>query len=102
MLVDLIRQAFESYGDQIEEILPLTLTEKYRLLDRQTAMRAMHFPKDPQESHQAKRRIIFEEFFLFQMQIQGLKIFRKAEKNGLAIDYDVQRLKLSPRHCLSN
>lgn len=93
VLVDLIRQAFESYGDQIEEILPLTLTEKYRLLDRQTAMRAMHFPKDPQESHQAKRRIIFEEFFLFQMQIQGLKISEKAEKNGLAIDYDVQRLK---------
>ena len=27
------------------------------------------------------------------MQIQGLKISEKAEKNGLAIDYDVQRLK---------
>ena len=93
VLIELIKQAFLDFGDQITEILPLSLIEKYRLLDRKSAMFAMHFPKDPQESHQAKRRVIFEEFFLFQMQIQGLKKSEKAEKNGLAIDYDVQRLK---------
>ena len=47
-------------------------------------MRAMHLPKDPQESHQgkAKRRIIFEEFFLFQMQIQGLKISERLKRTA--------------------
>lgn len=92
-LVELIKQGFETYGEQIEENLPLSLLEKYRLLDRKQAMYAMHFPKNPEESKQAKRRIVFEEFFLFQMKMQGLKIADKAEVNGLAIQYDVERLK---------
>ena len=38
-------------------------------------------------------RTAFEEFFLFQLKMQGLKKQEKAEKNGLAIQYDVDRLK---------
>lgn len=92
-LVDLIRRGFEEYGDLIEENLPNGLVEKYRLLDRPTAVRSMHFPKNDEENHQAKRRIVFEEFFLFQMRLQGLKKSEKAETNGIEILYDIQRLK---------
>lgn len=92
-LVDLIRRGFSEYGDLIEENLPLSLIEKYRLLDRPTAVRSMHFPQNHEENHQAKRRIVFEEFFFFQMQLQGLKKAEKSEKNGLEILYDVERLK---------
>lgn len=92
-LVDLIRRGFGEYGDFIEENLPLSLIEKYRLLDRPTAVRSMHFPQNHEENHQAKRRIVFEEFFFFQMQLQGLKKAEKSEKNGLEILYDVERLK---------
>ena len=92
-LVDLIKRGFTEYGDLIEENLPLYLTGKYRLLDRPTAVRSMHFPKNHEENHQAKRRIVFEELFLFQMRLQGLKQADKAEKNGLEILYDVERLK---------
>ncbi|MBO0461502.1 MULTISPECIES: ATP-dependent DNA helicase RecG [unclassified Enterococcus] len=92
-LVDLIRRGFSEYGDFIEENLPLSLIEKYRLLDRSTAVRSMHFPQNHEENHQAKRRIVFEEFFMFQMQLQGLKKAEKSEKNGLEILYDVERLK---------
>ena len=77
----------------IEENLPLSLLEKYRLLSRQEAMYAMHFPKNAKEHHQAKRRVIFEEFFLFQMALQGLRRQERAEVNGLAVQYDVQALK---------
>lgn len=92
-LIPLIRQAFADYGAQIKENLPLALREKYRLLDKAAAMYAMHFPKDPAEHHQAKRRVVFEEFFLFQMKLQGLKIREKSASQGLAIQYDNQRLK---------
>lgn len=92
-LVQLIRTGFEKYGTLIEEILPLELIEKYRLIPRKEAMFAMHFPVNPEENHQAKRRIVFEEFLLFQMKLQGLKKQEKAEKNGLSIHYDVERLK---------
>ena len=92
-LVELIKQAFEQFGSEIQENLPQELLEKYRLLDRGQAMTAMHFPETPEENRQAKRRVIFEEFFLFQLKVQGLKQQEKAEVNGLSIQYDVQRLK---------
>lgn len=92
-LIPLIRQAFADYGNQIKENLPLALREKYRLMDKDAAMYAMHFPKDPAEHHQAKRRVVFEEFFLFQMKLQGLKIREKSVSQGLVIQYDNQRLK---------
>ena len=59
-LVDLIKKGFEEYGQLLEENLPIYLVEKYRLLDRPTAVRSMHFPKNHEENHQAKRRIVFE------------------------------------------
>lgn len=92
-LIDLIKAAFEKFGDQVMENLPEYLLEKYRLMPRKQAMRAMHFPKNPAESQQAKRRVVFEEFFLFQMRMQGLKNSERSEKNGIAIRYDVERLK---------
>ena len=92
-LIQLIKQAFEQYYGYIEENLPQNLVDKYRLFARNEAMRAMHFPKTMEDHHQAKRRVIFEEFFIFQMKIQGLKTKEKAEKNGLSIPYDIQKLK---------
>ena len=92
-LIQLIKQAFEQYYGYIEENLPQNLVDKYRLFARNEAMRAMHFPKTMEDHHQAKRRVIFEEFFVFQMKIQGLKTKEKAEKNGLSIPYDIQKLK---------
>lgn len=92
-LIQLIRTGFEKYGELISEILPKDLLEKYRLMPRREAMFAMHFPSNPEESHLAKRRVVFEEFFLFQLKMQGLKRQEKAEKNGLIIQYDVDRLK---------
>lgn len=92
-LIQLIRTGFEKYEQFIDELLPIELIEKYRLMSRKAAMFAMHFPKSPEESHQAKRRVVFEEFLLFQLKMQGLKRSEKAEKNGLAIHYDVDRLK---------
>ncbi|MGG5314760.1 ATP-dependent DNA helicase RecG [Enterococcus sp. AZ072] len=92
-LIELIKVAFEKYGAEVPENLPVYLLEKYRLISRKKAMYAMHFPRNPEESHQAKRRVVFEEFFLFQMRMQGLKNSERSEKNGIAIRYDVQRLK---------
>ena len=92
-LIQLIKQAFEQYYGYIEENLPQNLVDKYRLFARNEAMWAMHFPKTMEDHHQAKRRVIFEEFFVFQMKIQGLKTKEKAEKNGLSIPYDIQKLR---------
>ncbi|MGT2637615.1 ATP-dependent DNA helicase RecG [Streptococcus ratti] len=88
-LVKAIKSAFDSgYADSLPENLPQVLLDKYRLLDRKTATRAMHFPKDLAEYRQALRRIKFEELFYFQLNLQILKADNKTESNGLVIAYD--------------
>lgn len=92
-LLNLIKAAFDEYGDLIEEWLPLDLVEKYRLLDRRSAMWAMHFPDNNTPSQSARRRMIFEEFFAFQMRLQQLRYQEKEVNQGLQVLYDVEQLK---------
>ncbi|HEL0414035.1 TPA: ATP-dependent DNA helicase RecG [Streptococcus equi subsp. zooepidemicus] len=90
-LIKAIRSAFDSGAlAQLEENLPEPLIQKYRLLPRQAAVYAMHFPKHMEDYKQALRRIKFEEFFYFQMNLQVLKLANKAEGNGLAIPFHQQ------------
>lgn len=49
--------------DEIEECLPLHLISKF--MDRKQAIGSIHFPVNHEELTQARRRLIFEEFFLF-------------------------------------
>ena len=69
------------------------LMDKYRLMGRQEAVRAMHSPRDLAEYKQALRRTKFEELFYFQMNLQVLKAENKSETNGLAIAYDEAKIK---------
>ena len=49
----------------IEENIPQSLLDKYKLMPRSQAVRAMHFPKDLAEYKQALRRIKFGGTLLF-------------------------------------
>ena len=73
-LVKLIRQAIdEGLHHLLEENLPQTLRDRYRLLDRVRAVEYMHFPSDLPAYKQALRRIKFEELLYFQLPLQLLK-----------------------------
>lgn len=92
-LVKLIKVAFDQDLDQLlEENLPPVLLERYQLLERTQAVRAMHFPKDLAEYKQALRRVKFEELFYFQMQLQVLKHETKDVSQGLAIPWQEKML----------
>ncbi|MFB9770551.1 ATP-dependent DNA helicase RecG [Lactiplantibacillus modestisalitolerans] len=88
----LIKQAYAAYGDLIEDIVPAPLEAKYRLLPRRQMIHDMHFPPSKEASAAARRSATYEEFLLFQMQMQALKR-ADASTNGIAIHYDNQRLK---------
>lgn len=92
-LVELIKKVFEQYGEYIPEFIPEDLIEKFQLMPRKQAIKAMHFPANPEESALARRRMIFEEFFMFQLKMQQLKKQEKNANHGLAILYEVDRLK---------
>ena len=93
-LVKVIKTAFEAGLDQLlEENLPQVLMDKYQLLSRRQAVRAMHFPKDLNEYKQALRRVKFEELLFFQLQLQVLKEENRSVGQGIVLDWDKKKLK---------
>lgn len=88
----LIKQAYDQYAPVIEDVVPESLREKYRLLPRRQMIHDMHFPGSQADSTAARRSATYEEFLLFQLQMQTLKQ-SDATTNGIAISYDNQLLK---------
>ncbi|MDK6233078.1 ATP-dependent DNA helicase RecG [Aerococcus sanguinicola] len=91
-LVTYIRQAWELYADQIEEVLPDELREKYGLVTHRQALEWMHFPADGEASRQARYQIKYQEFFLYILRIQWRKLVKRRSEQGIAIAYDNQAL----------
>ena len=77
-LLKAVRQAL-AICDPPVEILPESVRQKYGILSAERAYYAIHEPKDMEEAEQAKKRLIFEEFFVFSA---GLALMRasRAEK----------------------
>ena len=93
-LVKVIKTAFDQGLELLlEENLPQVLLERYQLLGRNQAVRAMHFPKDLTEYKQTLRRVKFEELFYFQMQLQVLKCETKDVSQGLIIPWQADLLE---------
>ncbi len=65
-----------------EEIIPDAVRQRYGILPAEKAYFAIHQPASMQEAEMAKKRLIFEEFFVFSA---GLSLMRaaRAEKTAL-------------------
>lgn len=77
-----IAQALKEYGDSIVEVLPDGLLSRYKLLPRYEALRALHFPSGQEDLKQARRRFVYEEFFLFQLKMQTLRKMERENSKG--------------------
>ena len=73
-LLKAVRQAL-AICDPPEEILPQALRQKYGILGADRAYYAIHDPATMEEAEMAKKRLIFEEFFIFSA---GLALMRAA------------------------
>ena len=88
-----MRQALDEIKEQIPESLPAQLRDNYQLLSIQEALEGVHFPTDAEHSKQARRRFVYEELLEFQLRIQALRKANKETEQGLAVRYDLQKLK---------
>ena len=66
-----VQQAFDGYEE--EDYLPEYLRKAYNLLPLYKAKWKIHFPKDWEELVEARRRLVFDEFFLFLIGIRCMK-----------------------------
>ncbi|MCI8338713.1 MAG: ATP-dependent DNA helicase RecG [Lachnospiraceae bacterium] len=71
-----VAQALGEY-DFGTDFLPLEIRKKYGLLLRKKAVRQLHFPDSKEAYGEARRRIVFEEFFLFSLALHYMKMHKK-------------------------
>lgn len=91
-LLRAIQFALNEYWEFIPEILPQSLNHKYQLLPLKEALKNLHFPTDIEHHRQGERKIIYQEFFLYQWRIQQASKDVRQEK-GLSLKYDVNYLR---------
>ncbi|MBL8031531.1 MAG: DEAD/DEAH box helicase family protein, partial [Candidatus Doudnabacteria bacterium] len=58
----------------LEDIIPASVRNTYRILDIPTATRELHFPSSPELLLQAKTRLAFEESFIQQLAVEQHKL----------------------------
>lgn len=66
-----VRNAMEKYYSY--EFLPEKYVKEYQLMGEKDALYKMHFPANLEEMLMARRRFVFEEFFLFLYRIRKMK-----------------------------
>ena len=83
-IVRCVQQAL-AICDPPGEILPESIRQRYDILPAELAYTAIHQPKSMQEAEQARRRLIFEEFFVFSA---GLSLLRASRARKKSLPYE--------------
>lgn len=76
----ILRALLETLPDALEEVFPQEYLDAHQLPGIAEAVRAIHFPKTPDESARARRRFVYQEFLLLQL---ALGIRRKQHEVNL-------------------
>lgn len=71
-VVKMITQLLESVPMQ-SEYLPEEFRERYELADINYALRTIHFPLNKEELLVSRKRLVFDEFFLFILSVRKMK-----------------------------
>ena len=75
--------------DPPEEILPPQVRAEYGILPAAQAYRMIHSPASMEEAAQARKRMIFEEFFLFSAGLALLRYTREEKPGAVLTDLDL-------------
>jgi len=65
----ILHAALEDFADAMPEILPEALRARYKLPGIVEALHQAHFPDSAQAKDAAKRRLVYEEFLVFQLAV---------------------------------
>lgn len=80
-----IYNAINIYKNEIENIVPDYIREKYGILDKKIAVEQIHFPESIELLEQARFSLIFEELFLIQLKLVRLREQNSNNHSALAL-----------------
>lgn len=83
-----IDKALTQYGAMIPELLPPELVERHQLIPRREAIVRIHRPENSIEGQEARRRMVYEELFLFQLKLQAYRATHHKQQAGIVHPVD--------------
>ena len=83
LMIKTIRQALAE-KDMFFDYLPTDVREKYALCEYNYAVKQIHFPDSFDTLIEARKRLVFDEFFLFILGMQYQKEQKKRESNAFS------------------
>lgn len=89
IIVKAVKQVLERYDTSLDmEFIPSDIRKNFELSEHNYAVMSIHFPKSMQDYLMARKRLAFEEFFLFILAMRTLKNTKERLPNGFVINND--------------
>ena len=88
-----VKNGLDKYLYKMPEMIPPYFVDKFKLLDIDAAIRAIHFPENKDLLDEAKRRLIFEDFFFLQLGILFNRKTNREVEEGYACQEDRELIK---------
>ncbi len=82
VIIKMMGELMRSSENPFAETLPGDLITKYRLIDKNTALKNIHFPKNQDTLTAAQNRLKYEELFFIQLQLLMKNLQRKQKIKG--------------------
>ena len=87
----IIQGALDSYLDLVKDVLPKVIIKKHDLIPLKDAIHKMHLPDNLSDVEPARRRLAFEDFFVFQLGM-GLNRQKVKVEQGIVFQLDQEKI----------
>ena len=82
---NLVQSTLDKYLPSLIDPLPTSLRQTYDLIPLRTALTHIHFPKTEQDLNLARKRLVFDEFFFFQLTLASHYTNRKTQEISIPL-----------------
>ena len=97
-----IKEIMPKVTGKFTDTIPASIRKEYNLMDKDSAIKNIHFPKDFQSLEKAKRTLIFEELFILQLALSHIKKKNNQIKGVPIKDIPINEFFSSLPYTLSN
>lgn len=87
-LRSLVSKALEGNANLLKEVIPTYVRARCKLADVKFAINTIHFPSNFESLKMAERRLVFEEFFIFETALALIK--KEREKHSAGVSHKVE------------
>ncbi len=89
-LRNIVRAAVEGHVEQLDEVFPAEFLAEKQLWPLRRSLPAIHFPANPAELAQAKRRFIYQELFILQLALAVKRQMQQSQASAAKLEADAR------------